>query len=196
MRVLSWAVLSLCSACISSSGGRVAPTLRQARFAHPDDIMIAPDSINAPRLIPGQYPVIPSAVLRSGMTEEVIFAFVVDTSGRVEPSTISVIQKTLPDSSSYCPEAATRSLCAARRDQAHDAADLEAAVCSWIADIRFVWPQSPGRALLVFPFRMMAPGVPASQVDESANVPVANQMLRTTPKPQLLGWLEKQTHCS
>lgn len=180
-RLLAIGVLSIgTGACLpppsSGSASNVrsfAPSPGQPRLQRPEQVIIPPELARWPSPLTRHAPRYPADVRALGLPGLVIVAFVIDTAGRVELPTVSIVKHPTHPSFVY-------------------------AVCDFLATARFDWrPHAPVRGLVIVPFSFSLTG-PNGEVSVEPIVPDPrdlgprwNEMSPT----ELAAWIERQPHC-
>lgn len=144
---------------------------REPRFLRVDEIVVLPESGDAPvPLRTGYSPRYPRSARIERRNDRLVMAFVIDTTGRVELPTVSVV--------------------APPEDRA-----FTGSVCLFLAQVRYATTSPPRRVLLLQPFYFqIAPSlseVPSrAPADESLKA-----RLKAMPRAELIAWLETLGHC-
>jgi hypothetical protein len=150
------------------------PTASVARFVAPEDIVILPDS--GPWVIGQIAPRFPPQREEGGFPPvTIIVAYVVDTSGRAEVETVSVLESP-------------------PRDVVNDVIPygFQMSVCDYLRDARFKPAIAQGRrrrALVVHPFVFAVGAAPAADVRGHV------EAMRTMPRADLFEWLAQLPAC-
>jgi TonB family protein len=132
-------------------------------------IAMAGDSLPRPARI-DRGPRYPVGLRGEGVAGQLMAAFVIDSTGRVEFSSITFVES------------------------AH--ADFHKSVCDFLRDARFVPPRSDGvpqRTLVFMPFRFWLSTAPP--LGPQTNVQVYQMRARQLPREELIAELEKGPHC-
>jgi hypothetical protein len=158
-------------ACATASRGTQSATAGP-RFPNAGELTIAmaDDSLPRPTSLP-RGPVYPVSLRDDRVTGQLMAAFVVDTSGRVELPSITFVEP------------------------AH--ADFQKSVCDFLRDTPFIPARRDGmpqRTLVFAPFRFTLSTEPP--LGPQTNVNVYKTRARSLPREELVAELEKGQHCS
>jgi TonB family protein len=139
---------------------------------HPEEVIV-PDEAFWPKEVvtAGAALRYPADARRAGVEGRVVAAFVIDTMGRVEYPTISIVQAT-----SY--------------------PGFVRSVCDYLRLAEFKWADVPARALVVMPFefRLPGPGVTAPLPAKPDLRAVTDSVARLSAQ-QRSAWIESMPHC-
>jgi TonB family protein len=152
-----------------------SPSAGQPRLQRPEGVVIVPAGAEWPRPVrTNEGPRYPRDARDAGIPGLVVAAFVIDTAGRVELPTVSIVKN------------ATN-------------ASFINSVCMFLVTVRFQWPPTASaRALIVMPFEFSLTGPTEDlnvTVQRAPNTGDIYARLSGMTSAELAAWVEQQQHC-